>query len=216
MTKAIGLLVLLLAVNAAAGWQDLPAKDFTMAPPPVPGSAESDADYAALLKLQASRKPEECAAAAAELTPDFQSLFGNSGILNKNEVATILPFLDSASKVLSKISSAFKKQFMRPRPYDVDARIKPCIDKPGGNTSYPSGHAALGTFDACVLGQLFPARANALVSHGRLIGDLRALAGVHHPSDVVAGQVLGEQVCARLLKEPDFVTELDQVKQSLP
>ena len=220
MTKAtlarFPILVFLLAINAAASWQDIPANDFTMAPPPVSGSPESDADYAALLKLQASRKPEECAAAAAQVIPDFTSLFGGSSIMNKEEMTAVRPFMDTASKVLSKISGVFKKKFVRPRPYDVDARVKPCIEKPGGATSYPSTHAAAGAFDACVLGRLFPARANILTSHGRLVGDLRTLAGVHHPSDVAAGQALGAQVCARLLNESDFLAELDQVKQNLP
>jgi hypothetical protein len=187
-----------------------------MAPPPAAGSPEADADYAELLKLQNSRTASECSIAQAELIPDFNSLFASSGLFSKTELSAVAPFIDSASKLLSKISGVFKKQYARPRPYDVDARIKPCIDKPGGATSYPSTHAAAGAFDACILGQLFPKRANALASHGKLVGDLRAIAGVHHPSDVVAGQTLGAQVCARLLKEPDFAAELDAVKKTLP
>ncbi len=209
-------LALFLAVNAAADWQKIPATDFTMAPPPAPGSAESVADYATLLNLQASRTPEQCAAAAAELTPDFSSLFSGSGILSAAEMDATRPLIDSASAWLSKITGAFKKQYARPRPYDADPRVVPCITKPGGATSYPSTHAAAGAFDACLLGSLFPARANALASHGKIVGDLRVIAGVHHPSDVAAGQDLGARMCARLLKETDFLAELDAVRKTLP
>lgn len=217
MPKALlPVLSLLLSVGAAASWQDVPAKDFTMAPPPAAGTPEAAADYDSLLKLQAARKPEQCALAAGELAPDFSTLFGTSGLLSDKESAAVKPFMDAAMKLLSKISTTFKKTYGRPRPYDVDARIKPCIDKPGGATSYPSTHAAAGTFDACVLARLFPTRADKLAARGQLVGDLRAIAGVHHPSDVAAGQLLGKQVCARLLTETDFAAELNKVKQSLP
>ncbi|MBI5247450.1 MAG: phosphatase PAP2 family protein [Elusimicrobia bacterium] len=217
MTKTVlPLLALFLSVGATASWQDVPAKDFTMAPPPAAGTPEAAADYDSLLKLQAARKPDQCAIAGGQLAPDFSTLFGASGLLSKDETAAVKPFLDSALKLLNKISTVFKKSYGRPRPYDVDARVKPCIDKPGGATSYPSTHAAAGVFDACVLGRLFPARADKLAAQGQLVGDLRAIAGVHHPSDVAAGQLLGKQLCARLLTETDFAAELDQVKQSLP
>ncbi len=212
----LALLALLLAGSVSASWQDTPSTDFTMAPPPVPGTPESDRDYAELLKLQASRTPDECTAAAAQAIPDFQSLFSGSGILTKAELAAVGPFIDSASKIASRISGYFKQKFTRPRPYDADPRVAPCIPKPGGATSYPSTHATLGVFDACVLGRLFPLRENVLASHGRRVGELRTLAGVHHPSDVAAGQVLGGQICARFLKEPDFLAELARVKNTLP
>lgn len=208
--------VLLLAVSAAASWRDVPASDFTMAPPPAAGSPESDKDYAELLKLQASRTPDECALAAAQAIPEFQPLFGDSGILTKAETDAVSPFIGAAAKIASAISGHFKKQFTRPRPYDADPRVKPCIPKPGGTTSYPSYHATAGAFEACLLGRLFPKRADILAVHGRRVGDLRVLGGVHHPTDVAAGRLLGEQICARFLKEPDFLAELAEVKKSLP
>lgn len=221
MTRALpsaplALLALLLAAPAAAGWADIPSADFPMGPPPAPGSAESSRDFEELLRLQAERSPEQCAAAAAQAIPDFRSLFGASGILSTAEAAAVAPFVDSASKLLSKISGFHKKKFARPRPYSADARVQPCVEKPSGAKSYPSTHAGAGVLDACVLGRLFPERAGILASHGRGAGDLRVVAGVHHPSDVHAGRELGARVCARLLKEDDFLAELARVQASLP
>lgn len=215
---SVGLTVLacLLAGPCPAEWRDIPSTEFAMKAPPAPGTPESEQDYAQLLKLQAERKPEQCTVAAAQAIPDFQSLFAASGILSKAEADAVAAFVNSASKLLSKVSGYHKKKFARPRPYSADARIQPCIDKPSGATSYPSTHAGAGVFDACVLGRLFPERANILASHGRGAGDLRVVAGVHHPSDVRAGQELGARVCARLLKEDDFLAELARVQASLP
>ena len=216
MPKLSPLLVLVLAVPASAGWRDIPASDFTEAPPPAAGSPEAAADYAKLLELQASRTRAQCDAAQAQKIPDFRSLFAGSGILSEAEMKAVEPLVDEASRLLSKITGVFKKKFARPRPYDADARVHPCIDKPGGATSYPSTHAASGVLDACLLGKIFPARANALTARGVLVGDLRAIAGVHHPSDLEAGRKTGSELCARLLEEPDFAAELDAVKKSLP
>lgn len=210
------LLAVLFAAPALAGWSDIPSTDFTLAAPPAPGSPEYARDFEELLKLQAARKPEQCAAAAAQAMPDFQSLFGASGILSKEESGAVEAFVNSASKLLAKVSGYHKKKYARPRPYSVDPRVQPCIEKPAGATSYPSTHAAAGVLDACVLGRLFPDRAGILASHGRDAGELRLVSGVHHPSDVAAGRDLGARVCARLLKEDDFLAELASVKSALP
>lgn len=216
-TAGLALLALLLAGPAAA-WQDLTAADFSMEPPPAPRSEASDKDYARLLELQAARTPDECAAAAAQAVPDFKSLFSGSGILSKAELDAVAPFVDAVSHVVSKISGAFKKKkdFLRPRPYDVDPRVKPCIPLPGGATSYPSTHATVGVADACVLAQIFPKRANIIASYGLHIGDLRVIAGVHHPTDVAAGQTLGRAICEKLAVDAEFLAEADRVKNSLP
>lgn len=209
-------LLALLARPAAAAWQDIPSSDFAMAPPPAAGTRESDLDYERLLKLQAERTAEQCSVAAAQAIPDFRSLFGASGLLSKAESDAAAPLVDSASKLLSKISGYYKKKFARPRPYSADARVRPCIEKPSGATSYPSTHAAAGVLDACVLGRLFPDRAAALAAHGRISGELRVVSGVHHPSDVAAGQDLGARLCARLLQEKDFLADLARVQAALP
>jgi len=209
-------LACLLALPASAEWRDIPSADFPMKAHPALGTPASDADFAELLKLQAARTPEQCATAGAQAIPDFESLFGASGILSKAETTAVASFVNGASKFFSKVSGYHKKKFARPRPFSVDARVVPCIEKPSGATSYPSTHAGAGAFDACVLGRLFPARANILASHGREAGALRLLAGVHHPTDVDAGRLLGARVCERLLKEEDFLAELAAVKASLP
>ena len=75
---------------------------------------------------------------------------------------------------------------------------------PGGSKSYPSSHAAVAATEACILGALFPEKKDRLMEYGLYLGNLRAIVGVHHPSDILAGQKLGADICARLLGNSAF------------
>ena len=205
----------LLAAPAHASWQSLSASDFSVAPPPAKGSADYVSDFSTLLSLQNSRTPQQCALATRMKIPDFTSLYSSSGLLSSSEMSTVQPFLDQVSQLVSSIAGVFKKQYARPRPYNEDSRIQPCADKPGGSTSYPSGHATEGAVDACVLAQIFPARAAKITDYGQFLGELRVIAGVHHPTDVAAGQKLAADICGRLTQESDFNAEVSRLKNQL-
>ena len=51
------------------------------------------------------------------------------------------------------------------------------------------------------------------MERGREIGWDRVIGGVHHPSDITAGRVLGLAVARALLRNPDFQTDLEEVKE---
>jgi acid phosphatase (class A) len=206
---------LLLSAPASAAWRSISASDFDMAPPPAKGSPAYAQDFATLLSLQASRTPAQCALAETMVIPDFKSLYGGSGILSSSEMTAVQPFMDQVESKVGQIATVFKKEFNRPRPYNEDSSVQPCVDKPSGNLSYPSEHSMDGAVDACVLGQIFPDRASRLTDYGALIGQLRVIGGVHHPSDVAAGQKLAADVCAELLQESDFNQQLAQIRSGL-
>ena len=48
--------------------------------------------------------------------------------------------------------------------------------------------------------------------YGKYLGDIRFIVGVHHPSDVAAGQKLGQDICKRLLRNADFKEEIEALK----
>lgn len=75
-----------------------------------------------------------------------------------------------------------------------------------GEGSYPSGHSTRGMADALILAELVPDARQALLDRGRRIGFDRVIAGVHFPSDVVAGRVLGQAIARALLADPRFRT----------
>jgi acid phosphatase (class A) len=50
------------------------------------------------------------------------------------------------------------------------------------------------------------------LKRGQEIGWDRVIAGVHFPSDVYAGRVLGQTLAQAMLKSPDFQRRLTQAK----
>ena len=202
----------LLAAPVRAAWRDIAASDFDVPPPPAADSADYLQDFSTLLSLQGTRTPEQCALATEMKIPDFTSLYAPSELLTPREMQAVQPFLDEVSKKASAVTGVFKKKYARPRPYNENSDVKPCADKPSGATSYPISHAAEGVVDACVLGRIFPDRAAKLADWGRYVGELRVVSGVHHPSDVAAGQALAASICSWLLEQGDFNAEVANLR----
>ena len=70
--------------------------------------------------------------------------------------------------------------------------------------SYPSGHSTRGTLFALLLAELFPDRREAILAKGRDSGWLRVQGGVHYPTDIYAGRVLGQALARKFLSSPAF------------
>ena len=85
-------------------------------------------------------------------------------------------------------STAVARLVQRPRPCDGDvASLIPCPD--GG--SFPSDQAAAAFAAASTLGWLAPPLRAPLFAGAATIAFARVVTGVHYPSDVVAGALLG-------------------------
>jgi hypothetical protein len=79
--------------------------------------------------------------------------------------------------------------------------------------SYPSAHAVRGIVWASILSEIFPDKKKDLMARGQLLGEDRVIAGIHFPSDVQAGQKLGEAIFQKLMTTPDFKDALEQAKK---
>ncbi len=62
---------------------------------------------------------------------------------------------------------------------------------PSDRFSFPSGHTAAAFVFACLVWEFYPLFAAPLFLWAGLVGASRVLLGVHYPSDIAAGAVLG-------------------------
>jgi membrane-associated phospholipid phosphatase len=92
-----------------------------------------------------------------------------------------------------------KRAHNRARPGAADPTFRPAIAVPA-SPSYPDEHAVAAGVAAAVLAEIFPRRAEDFARLAEEAGHLRLVAGVAHPSDVVVGAALGQQVAAAALE----------------
>lgn len=212
----VGLLVgaALVSLPAFADWKDLTAKDFSIASPPAPNSPQDKEDFAKLRAYEKTRTEAACQLGNEQDHGHFKTFFKDRpDLLSKKEQARAEPLMEDVEKMTKGIVDKMKENFGRRRPYEEDPTLKPCVDRNGRDSlAYPSGHATRGALETCLLASIYPDRKKALLEYGKYVGELRVIIGVHHPTDVVAGQNLGQQICDRLLADPKFEKELAKAR----
>jgi undecaprenyl-diphosphatase len=85
---------------------------------------------------------------------------------------------------------ALKPIFDRPRPYHTDASLS-VIDARPTTPSLPSGHAAIAVAGAAAGSQLLRHSAWVWWPLAAIVAMSRVYIGVHWPSDVIAGAIVG-------------------------
>lgn len=106
------------------------------------------------------------------------------------------PLLAAVALLLaSSASSALKDLFDRVRPPLADHAIGALVAVPA-DPSFPSGHAASAFAAAGVVAALHPRLRAAALGLAALVAVSRVYLGVHYPSDVLAGAVLGLAIAA--------------------
>jgi len=207
--------VLLVACIAAAPVFIKPADvawETILSGPPAVGSDTEKAEIAKLLEWQAKRTATDIARCKSEETPDP---FNFSDVLGDKFVEKDLPItaklLKSVQGDVKNITALAKAKWERKRPSYVDDRIHPCVTIEE-NGSYPSAHAVRGVVWTRILAEIFPAKKDELLKRGLLMGEDRVISGIHFPSDVDAGQKLGDAIFEKLMADPTFATALQSAK----
>jgi acid phosphatase (class A) len=187
---------------------DVDFKSLLPATAPSNDTDEAKQDIAHIVQLQKDRTPEEVARCKSE--QDY-SVFAFKDVMGDWFTAEKVPVTAALMQQVKDDSEGIikpaKNYYARPRPYLVDSQIMPCV-KLEKSASFPSGHSVHATIDAIILAQIIPIKTDDLKARGEQIGDDRVIAGVHFPSDVAAGRVLGEAIAQKFLDNPDFMAEL--------
>jgi undecaprenyl-diphosphatase len=87
-------------------------------------------------------------------------------------------------------NALFALVFFRPRPF-VTLGVTSLIGTPGTSKSFPSDHATLAFAIAGTLAFAWPQRRWQFLVVAALIAVGRVMAGVHYPTDVLAGALVG-------------------------
>jgi acid phosphatase (class A) len=184
--------------------------------PPARGSATDLADMAAVKGYQSLAGTPRWERATRDISFDVFDIYGSlyGPEFNAQHEPALRPLFSYASAQLSHASGAAKAINDRPRPFVTVPNLKLCTDSPPQDGSYPSGHAAWGWLSAQILAQLDPARADIILARGHDFGQSRIICGVHYPSDVAAGRIMGDAVLAALKKDEKFKRLMRDVEMS--
>jgi acid phosphatase (class A) len=181
--------------------------------PPARGSAENELEYDALKRIGglAPARDKEWAEKEVDMTVFvFSDPLGDWFTPDNCPVAA--RFFKEAAADAKFFSDRAKKHFRRPRP-TTRPDFTPLSYE--DSASYPSGHSTRGTLWAELLAEMYPEQSEKLLQRGREIGYHRMIEGVHFPTDVYAGRIVGHAVVQQLMSNVAFRAEMDQAKADM-
>lgn len=191
-------------------------------PPPEPGSPLDQADRAYFNATRSLEGSARWAQAQADVPlfgavahRSFGCAVGKS--ITPQTTPTLSRLMDRLVIDAGTSTSPSKARYNRVRP-PVGNDQPICVKREDWlttNGSFPSGHAAVGWIWGLVLAELAPDKATAAVTRGREFGESRAICGVHFPTDVEAGRLMGTAVYARLQAEPAFRADMQTAREEL-
>lgn len=116
-------------------------------------------------------------------------------LLVRYQTAALLPVLHMAAAglVCTVLYKWLKHKTHRPRPFDRNRGIS-CGTAPLDQFSFPSGHTLHAVAFSVVALAYYPALAWLLLPFTALVAISRLVLGLHYPSDVLAGIVIGATI----------------------
>ena len=184
--------------------------------PPKPHTAAAELDLAILLWLQNHRTPDQIAKSWLLLDRNIVQFDRALGIDMTKSTPAVVRGITSFLKLVDGAKDSIKERVQRPRPFVSHPEIHVCLP-PESGWSFPSGHSAFFRSAAVLLADLVPERRERLLAVGLLGGTSRTVCGLHYPSDVEAGQRLGEAAALQILHSPQWqrFKQLPAVQQDI-
>ena len=118
--------------------------------------------------------------------------------LRKNNLSFQKSFIDNLIDDSKVVILKQKYIFNRPRPDKlaplIGMKLTPIVSKTADSPAYPSGHAAQARLIALYLAGVHPDHSERFFEMARECGESRLNAGVHYPSDYIAGVKLANKM----------------------
>ena len=185
-----------------------------MGPAPADGSATDIEDMNAVRRWQTERTEAQCAAANAQSNATYDEFFGAVSPFASPAAGEVGKILDKVRTDAGSIVYVQKEQYKRPRPFQRDPALNPCLGRESGY-SYPSGHAATARVFGLILAELVPADSGKFMAYADQAALNRVIGGVHHPSDIEAGKKLGDAIYKALKKNNNFNKDMTTLRKNL-
>jgi acid phosphatase (class A) len=182
-----------------------------LAPPPLPGSAEQNADLAEVRAVSSAASPDDKAAAFAEKKFSvFNFTVPVGGYFKEAKLPKTTAFFNRVQEDAAAVVDGAKDVYRRPRPYYTDPSL--ANGKLETSYSYPSGHSTETMTLGLVLTEVFPDKKDAILAHARQMGWHRVQIARHYPTDIYAGRVLAQAIVREFDANPQFQHDLAEVK----
>ena len=183
--------------------------------PPRLGSELQRLDEEALLKAQSLRTSNQCKVAESVVRVSLNNFYGTpAGVLTEREVLKLSALFEQIRNDGDFFIQKLKVDFPRKRPFLYIAGINPCVPKEVTG-AYPSGHATLAKLYELILSDIFPDRAARFKDRAQEIAQSRVLSGMHHPSDIDSGKVLGAKLYEQFKQSSKFKMALKEATSAL-
>ena len=182
---------------------------------PTNDSLQTKVDLEVVRQVQERRRPEQVALAryfAHDTVFQYGDIIGPW--ITADKLPVTAAFFDQIHEDRYAISSQGKRVWNRPRPPLLDSNIHVCVPLPKSG-SYPSGHSTQAFVWAGLLAEIFPEHRAELRDRAALVAWSRIIGGVHYPSDIVSGRMLGDQLVKEFLKVPDLQKDLTAVREEV-
>lgn len=200
----------------AQGTKIVPVEtEFEIALPPENDSAQTTAELDFLENLAQTKRTSAVLGMIQfeNANVPIADIFSNGGYFDRVNNAKTYDMILMADAEITYFILKSKKHFLRPRPNTLRPSLATAIPNPP-HPAYVSGHGAQSWLTGLVLSYMDEPNKDSYMKFAKSVGFRREIAGVHYPSDAVAGRKLAEQLFAKLMENKAFAKKMDDAKLS--